>query len=163
VSDEPVTAEGALAGSSDHAGPEVWRVINRNLANRLGQHPGYELRPGHSAISVLSTDDPAQRRATFAAAPLWITAYDRRELYAAGDYPERSPSGEGLPAFAARHRPVENADIVLWPTIGFHHLTRPEDWPVMPTVWHSIELVPYGFFDRNPSLTGPALYNSLKK
>jgi len=100
----------------------------------------------------LPAADPAQTRAGFAAAPLWITAYDRRELYAAGDYPDQGSGGEGLPGFATRHRPVENADIVLWYTMGFHHLTRPEDWPVMATVRHSVELVPYGFFDRNPSL-----------
>ena len=93
-----------------------------------------------------------QRRAGFSAAPLWLTAYDRREMYAAGPYPNQSRGDEGLPSYAGRRRPVENADIVLWYTMGFHHLTRPEDWPVMDTVWHSVSLVPYGFFDRNPSL-----------
>jgi primary-amine oxidase len=70
-------------------------------------------------------------------------------------YPNQSMGGDGLPAYAARHRPVENTDIVLWATIGFHHLPRPEDWPVLPTVWHSLSLVPYGFFDRNPSVSSP--------
>ena len=79
-----------------------------------------------------------QRRAAFSAAPLWLTAYDRRELYAAGTYPNQSTGGDGLPAYAAQHRPVENADIVLWYTMGFHHLPRPEDWPVLTrsgTAW----------------------------
>ena len=44
---------------------------------------------------------------------------------------------------------------MLWITIGFHHLPRPEDWPVLPTVWHRLSLVPYGFFDRNPSIAPP--------
>jgi primary-amine oxidase len=149
---EPVTAEGPLSGNTGDAGQEVLRVINPNVINGLGQHPGYELRPGHSATSFLEGDDPAQRRAGFAAAPLWVTAYDPKELYAAGDYPERGRAGAGLPSFAALGRPVENADLVLWYTMGFHHLTRPEDWPVLPTAWHSVELVPYGFFDHNPSL-----------
>ncbi len=147
-----MTAEGSLPAAAHDGGPEVWRIVNPNVANGLGQHPGYELRPGHSATSLLPADDPAQARAAFAAAPLWITAYDPKELYAAGDYPNQSRGGDGLPAYAATQRPVENADIVLWYTMGFHHLTRPEDWPVLPTVWHSVELVPYGFFDRNPSL-----------
>ncbi len=152
AAEEPVSAEGPLPDAAQHAEPEVWRVVNPNLTNRLGQHPGYELRPGHTATSLLADDDPAQRRAAFTAAPLWITAYDRHELYAAGDYPNQRSGGDGLPAFAAQHRPIENADIVLWYTMGFHHLTRPEDWPVMATVRHSVELVPYGFFDRNPSV-----------
>ena len=151
VNAQPVTAEGPLGEDGTHGGAAVWRIVNPNLTNRLGQHPGYELRPGHSATSLLPPDDAVQRRAGFSAAPLWLTAYDRREMYAAGPYPNQSTGGDGLPAYAARHRPVENADIVLWYTMGFHHLTRPEDWPVMNTVWHSVSLVPYGFFDRNPS------------
>jgi hypothetical protein len=27
---------------------------------------------------------------------------------------------------------VPGADVVLWYVFGIHHLTRPEDWPVMP-------------------------------
>jgi primary-amine oxidase len=152
--EENVAAEGPLS-AGEHGSAEVWRIVNPNLTNRLGQHPGYELRPGHSATSLLPPEDLAQRRAAFSAAPLWVTAYDAKELYAAGLYPNQSKGGDGLPAYAARHRPLENADIVLWATIGFHHLPRPEDWPVLPTAWHSLSLVPYGFFDRNPSLAAP--------
>ena len=150
VAEKPVTEEGPLP--VEHGAAEVWRIVNPNLTNALGQQPGYEVRPGHSAISLLAADDFPQRRAAFSAAPLWVTAYDPKELYAAGMYPNQSKGGDGLPAYAARHRPVENADIVLWYTMGFHHLPRPEDWPVLPTMWHSVALVPYGFFDRNPSL-----------
>jgi primary-amine oxidase len=153
VVETAVTEEGPIGAG--HGAAETWLVVNPHLTSRLGQHPGYELRPGHSATSLLAADDPAQRRAAFSAAPLWVTAYDPAELYAAGPYPNQSRGGDGLPAYAARHRPVENADIVLWATLGFHHVPRPEDWPVLPTVWHSLSLVPYGFFDRNPSADPP--------
>ena len=151
VVDEDVRDEGPIDGHA-HGGDELWRIINPNLTNTLGQHPGYELRPGHSATSLLASDDYPQRRAAFSAAPLWITAYDPKELYAAGPYSNQSRGGDGLPAYAAQHRPVANADIVLWYTMGFHHVPRPEDWPVMSTMWHSVSLVPDGFFDRNPAV-----------
>jgi primary-amine oxidase len=154
VTEEAVGAEGPVA-AGEHGSAEVWRIVNPNLQNRLGQPPGYELRPGHSATSLLSPEDLPQRRAAFSAAPLWVTAYDPRELYAAGFYPNQSRGGDGLPAYAARRRPVDNADIVLWYTMGFHHLPRPEDWPVLPTMWHSVALAPYGFFDHNPSAQAP--------
>ena len=150
VVEDTVGVEGPLRGK--HAGVETWRIFNPNLTNSLGQHPGYELRPGHSATSLLAVEDFPQRRAGFLAAPLWVTAYGPSELYAAGMYPNQSRGGGGLPAYVARHRPIVNADIVLWYTMGFHHLPRPEDWPVLPTIWHSMSLVPYGFFDRNPAL-----------
>jgi primary-amine oxidase len=151
VVDSTITEEGPLPGAA-HGGAETWRVVNPNLTNGLGQHPGYELRAGHSETSLLVPDDFPQRRAAFTTAPLWVTAYDPRELYAAGSYPNQSKGGDGLPAYVAQHRPVANADIVLWYTMGFHHVPRSEDWPVMPTLWHSVSLVPDGFFDRNPAL-----------
>lgn len=150
--DSPVTREGAL-GRAMPDGAEIWRIVNPTRTNSLGEHPAYELRMGHSVTSLLRPDDPAQRRAAFSAAPLWVTAYDRTELYAAGSYLAK---GAGLPAYAAKRRPVEDADIVLWPTIGFHHLPRPEDWPVLPVMWHSLSLAPDGFFGRNPALAAPA-------
>jgi primary-amine oxidase len=148
VAEQNITEEGPL-------GDDVWRIINPNLTNKLGQHPGYELRAEHPALSLLARDDFPQQRAAFSAAPLWITAYDSKELYAAGPYPNQSKGGDGLPAYVAQHRPVVNADITLWYTMGFHHLPRPEDWPILPTIWHTVSLVPYGFFDHNPSLDGP--------
>jgi primary-amine oxidase len=145
ITEENVVNEGPL-------GEEVWRIVNPNLTNGLGQHPAYELRAGHSAVSLLARDDFPQRRAAFSAAPLWITAYDPKELYATGSYPNQSKGSDGLPVYVARNRPITNADITLWYTMGFHHLPRPEDWPVLPTIWHSVSLVPYGFFDRNPAV-----------
>jgi primary-amine oxidase len=151
VTEDPVAQEGPL-GTDAHGAAEIWRIVNPNLTDQLGRQPGYELRAGHEATSLLPPDDVAQRRAGFSGAPLWITAYDPHELYAAGPYPNQSSADAGLPAYAAQHRAVANADIVLWYTLGFHHLPRPEDWPLLPTMWHSVSLVPYGFFDRNPGL-----------
>jgi primary-amine oxidase len=155
VVDTVVDKEGAVENDG-HGGEEIWKIVNPNLTNGLGAHPGYELRPGHSVTSLLTPDDTAQCRAAFSAAPLWITAYDPTELYAAGPYPNQSRGGDGLPAYVEQHRPVADADIVLWYTMGFHHVPRPEDWPVLPTMWHSLSLVPSGFFDRNPALDPPA-------
>jgi len=40
----------------------------------------------------------------------------------------------------------------VWVNLGMHHLTRAEDLPVMPTVWHSFRLRPHNFFNRNPAI-----------
>jgi primary-amine oxidase len=44
---------------------------------------------------------------------------------------------------------------VLWYVFGLHHITRPEEWPIMPVDTVSFWLKPFGFFDRNPSLDVP--------
>ncbi len=54
-----------------------------------------------------------------------------------------------------RTGPIENTDVVLWYVFGIHHLTRPEDWPIMPVDTVSFWLKPSGFFDRNPALDVP--------
>ena len=41
---------------------------------------------------------------------------------------------------------------MLWYVFGIHHITRPEEWPIMAVDAVSFWLKPSGFFDRNPSL-----------
>jgi primary-amine oxidase len=135
--------------------PEAWRVINPNSRNPLGYPVGYEIMPGDNAMSLLLPEDYPQRRAGFTDYQLWVTPYRDNERYAAGDYPVQSKGGDGLPAWTSANRPIENTDIVLWYTMGFHHVPHSEDWPVMPTMWHEFELQPVNFFARNPALDLP--------
>jgi primary-amine oxidase len=135
--------------------PALWRVINPNVKGPLGYSPGYEIAPGHNGISLMVDDDWPQRRAGFIGHHLWVTPYREDERYPAGDYPTQSHGGDGLPAWTKGNRPIENTDIVVWYTLGFHHVTRPEDWPVMPTAWHDFELRPFDFFAHNPAVDLP--------
>src|SRR5262249_39344304 len=87
----------------------------------------------------------------------WVTPCRYEERYAAGDYPTLSTAGQGLPSWTKTDRPIEQTDIVLWYTIGMHHMVRAEDWPVMPVLLHTFELPPFYFFDPDPPLHFPRL------
>jgi primary-amine oxidase len=115
----------------------------------------YQVAMDHGAMSLMTPDDWMVKRAGFINHMLWVTPYRQDELFAAGSYPTLSTSGEGLPTWTAANRPIENTDVVAWVTVGFHHVPRVEDWPVMPVAWHGFEIKPNGFFPRNPGLALP--------
>lgn len=148
----PVEAEGPVPMSGHDTN---WRVINPNEETALGHNPGYQIVPGHQNVSLLSEDDDPQRRAAFSARTLWLTRHKPDELYAAGDYPTQSRGGGGLPEYVEDEEDAENEDLVLWFTVGFHHVPRVEDWPIMPVLWHGFTIRPFNFFDENPSYNVP--------
>nr|NIP25926.1 tyramine oxidase [Phycisphaerae bacterium]NIR49261.1 tyramine oxidase [candidate division KSB1 bacterium]NIV00884.1 tyramine oxidase [Phycisphaerae bacterium]NIV70010.1 tyramine oxidase [Phycisphaerae bacterium]NIW71345.1 tyramine oxidase [candidate division KSB1 bacterium] len=135
--------------------PALWRVINPNVKGSLGYPVSFQLKPKANAVSLLTADDPPQRRAGFTDYHLWVTPFRQKERYAAGLYPNQSKGGDGLPHWASADRSIKNTDIVLWYTLGFHHVVRAEDWPVLPTNWHEFELRPFDFFPKNPALDLP--------
>jgi primary-amine oxidase len=139
--------------SLDH--PSMWMFVNTNERGPLGYPTGYEIMPGVNAASLLDPDDGPQRVGAFSAHQLWVTPYKPDELYAAGVFPTASKGGDGLANWTKANRPIENTDIVAWYTMGFHHVPRAEDWPVMPVMWHDFVIRPFDFFPRNPVLTLP--------
>lgn len=149
-----VEEEAQLRMMMEH--PALWRVVNPDVRGPLGYPVGYEIAPGHNAVSLMSDDDYPQRRAGFIQHNLWVTPYRPEERYPAGDYTTQSQGGDGLPAWTKANRKIENTDIVVWYTLGFHHVPRPEDWPIMPTAWHEFELRPFDFFARNPAVDLPS-------
>jgi primary-amine oxidase len=137
---------------SDSHAPQIWRIENPAIKTALGYSPSFEIVSGHNATSLLASEDWPQRRAAFSGRPLWVTAYKANEIYSAGDYPNQGAGGEGLPRFVNREN-IADRDLVVWYTMGFHHVTRPEDWPVLPTMQHKVVLRPHRFFDRNPAIS----------
>jgi primary-amine oxidase len=135
--------------------PSMWMFINSDVKGPLGYPTGYEIMPGATAKSLLSPDDPPQKLGAFSEHQFWVTPYDPAQRYAAGTYPTSSKGTDGLGIWTQANRPIENTDLVGWYTLGFHHVPRVEDWPVMPTMWHSFQLRPFNFFAANPALDLP--------
>jgi primary-amine oxidase len=151
----PLTSESHATGKIDPLRGRFWRIENPNEVSALGDPVAYKLVPGENVAPMYAPDSRFANRAGFTREHVWVTAYDPAERFAAGDYPNQHPGGDGVPRYAAADRPLENADIVLWYTFGAHHVVRPEDWPVMPVTHVGFKLKPAGFFAGNPALDMP--------
>jgi primary-amine oxidase len=133
----------------------AWKVVNEKATNGLGTPVGYKLVPGSCFPAMMDTKSPVFQRAQVMGHTLWVTPYAQEERWPCGEFVVQSEQDGGLPAWTAQNRSIENTDVVLWYVFGLHHVTRPEEWPVMPVDTASFWLKPFGFFDRNPALDVP--------
>jgi primary-amine oxidase len=145
--------EGPILQDHDADNGVLLRMVNPATHNSLKQNPSLWLDAHHDAQSILDGNDPPQTRARFTSAQFWVTRYKPEELWAAGLYPNLSRKDDGLPAFVGDQESITGQDLVTWYTMGFRHLTRPEDFPILPTYWHELTIRPAFFFDMDPAMT----------
>ena len=155
VASTPLRTESDGKQDYDWGVQRSWKVVNDNVANGLGTPVGYKLVPSAAFPPLLDPASPAFQRAQAIGHTLWVTPYREDERWPCGDFPVQAERDTGLPLWTEADRPIENTDVVLWYVFGIHHITRPEDWPVMPADVVSFWLKPFGFFDRNPALDVP--------
>jgi primary-amine oxidase len=150
-----LASEAVAATDTDPARARYWKVESTERTSALGAPTAYALMPGATVPPMYAPDAVYARRSGFTEHQLWVTAYDETQRFAAGDYPNQHPGGQGLPTYGAADRPLDGQDVVVWYTFGTHHVVRPEDWPVMPVSTVGFVLKPSGFFSGNPALDMP--------
>lgn len=151
----PLASESAARRLIDPLHGRYWTIVNEQSINALGEPVSYKLVPGSNVLPFAQAGSDVMRRGGFMGAHLWVTRHDPRERFPAGDYPNQHPGDAGLPSYQQADRPLLSEDVVVWYTFGHHHISRPEDWPVMPVERQGFALRPAGFFDRNPAIDVP--------
>lgn len=148
----PIRSESEAARDFDWARQRSWKVVNPNRVNAFGAHPAYKLVPSASIPPLMDPATPQFPRAPVIGHTVWVTRHHDEERWPCGAYPTQSTTDDGMTQWIADDESLENTDVVLWYVFGIHHVTRVEDWPVMPADTIAFWLKPFGFFDRNPSL-----------
>jgi primary-amine oxidase len=147
--------EKAAVRSIDQTKARFWKIQSADKASPWGAPTAFKLMPGDHAAPVFGQETGYGPRSGFTTANVWVTKYDPKERFASGEYPNQHPGGDGLPAFVADDESIVGEDLVVWYSMGAHHVVRPEDWPVMPVSHIGFKLKPSGFFDGNPALDMP--------
>lgn len=153
--DRTLEREQDAAREMNMASARYWKVFNPNQTNAYGASTAYKLAPGANALPLLDPSAPVAKRGGFMFKHFWATAFAENELYPSGWFPNQDAGTDGLPVWIEQNRSIKNTDVVAWYTLNFHHLPRPEDWPVQPVVYANFHWMPEGFFDQNPSLDVP--------
>jgi primary-amine oxidase len=155
MQETPLRTEREAERQLNLASSRRWLVESSTATNALGHPTGYLLMPGENSLPFAQPDSWVRKRAGFLNAHLWVTPYSDVERYPAGDYPNQSRGGDGLPKWTSANRSIDGRDVVLWYTMGITHNPRPEDWPVMPVYQAGFKLMPVGFFGSNPAMDLP--------
>ena len=140
---------------ADPLAGRYWKIVNENVKNALGQPVAYKLLPNHVIRPFAHPGSAVAKRAPFMFHPVWVTAYDKDELFATGDYPNQAAGGDG-PARLRRpgaqpHRHRRGALV---------HLRHQPRRPPGGLAGHAgppdrLQAAPAGFFIGNPALDNP--------
>jgi primary-amine oxidase len=136
----------------DMASNRTWVIYNPAVKSSLGHPAGYEIVPGPNTATMMPKSRSAEN-VGFTSNHFWATQFKKEELYAAGTYVNQSDREyrDVLPSYAGDES-VYKQDVVTWYNVGYSHVTKPEDFPIMPAGRVSVHFAPKAFFVKSPSL-----------
>ncbi|KAE8139456.1 copper amine oxidase [Aspergillus pseudotamarii] len=135
----------------------VFTILNENVENPVSLTPiGYKLVSHRPQMLLVQPASWHWRRSESCETPIWVTKYNDRQLFPAGNYTNQSLGGTGIKSWIEKSRDVvRNEDIVVWHTFGFTHNPCVEDFPIMLAEIAQVRLVPYNFCLYNPAIDVP--------
>ena len=141
---KPITSEAQAARDYDWSTQRSWKVVNPTKTNRQGTNVApARARAAYPAMMDLST--PQYLRAPVIGHTLWVTKHHDDERWPCGSYPTQSMVDTGMTEWIKDDESLENTDVVLWYVFGLHHITRPEEWPIMSvdtiSFWLAVRLL----------------------
>ena len=153
---EEAVVQNSAGLDTDYNTNRNYKIQNESSRNPInGKAVAYKIQVPPFQKMVSDPESFNHKRAEFADHNLYVTRYRDGELYAGGKYTNQSRGGAGVRSWANRMENVENQDIVVWVQFGLQHVTRIEDFPIMPCEIIKVHFKPVNFFDKNPALDVP--------
>jgi len=78
-------------------------IVNPNKKTKPGNHHGYRLIPGAATHPLLLEDDYPQIRGAFSKNNVWVTPYNKSEIWAGGKYVDQSQGQDTLAVWTLRY------------------------------------------------------------
>ncbi|KAG2179785.1 hypothetical protein INT43_003568 [Umbelopsis isabellina] len=154
--------DGQASANFDTA--RFWKIINPNKLNPRTQEPVSYKVVSHSTSPLFAKPGSiVHNRAGFASKTIWVTPYEKDQMFAGGFYCNQANGEDSLPSWTREKKPIENTDIVMWYTFGITHLVRVEDFPVMPVESCGFSMKPCNFFSCNPALDVPSTTKAINQ
>lgn len=132
----------------------TWSVQNPHSTNRLGFARGYKIygaSPNGNASSRARANGAAHTHLPFLKHHLFVTKYDDKEQFAAGEWPVLTNKPTGLVTYQEENRNIKDTDIVVWFNTMYFHSPHTEDYAFISTQRTGLTLIPFNFFGYNPA------------
>lgn len=143
----------------DSSKARVWMIENPYKQNsQSGANLGFKIQCKDMPPMLGKPGSLVWNRAPFARHNMFVTKYQEDEIFPSGVHINQNAGGDkfGLQEWVDRDDPIDGKDIVVWPSFGVTHVSRPEEWPIMPVEILRVHMKPANFFERNPGLDVPS-------
>ncbi|KAK3778062.1 hypothetical protein RRG08_044678 [Elysia crispata] len=136
--------------------PKYHLVFNDAKRNKFGHHRAYRITSNGFSSQILPSNSPVLRSRTWTKYQMLITERKEDEETSSSIFSmfDGASPHVDIEKYLMDNGSIVDKDLVLWMTIGFHHIPHTEDIPNTPTVGAraSISLLPYNYFPECPSV-----------
>ena len=138
----------------DPKAPKTW-VFRSDKKNEFGISSGYEIYPLEQDINFMDGyNDIRDCIATWSQYGINVIKYNEDEDYASGKYTWQQAGREGIEHYIGDDENIVDSDLVAFVTLGFHHVTKIEDSPILYEKRKTVVMEPNNFFESSPSVCG---------
>ncbi|XP_046581510.1 putative amine oxidase [copper-containing] [Haliotis rubra] len=140
----------------DFQSPKYHVIHNGGVKTRHGEISGYRLHLQGMSHQPLPENRGNEATASWSRYQLAATKFkdwERESSSCYGMFDSRDPV-VNFTSFLADNESIVDEDLVLWASVGIHHIPHTEDLPVTPTVGGhlGIYLLPFNYFQECPSM-----------